>query len=60
MVKFLKDNWFGMFMYGLFGAVMSMAGVSIVEKPVQALLLLGILIVVDVSSFMRGLSKGVL
>ena len=59
MVKFLKDNWFSMFLYGLFGVVMSMAGVSIVEQPVYALALLGILIVVDVQSYMRGLSNGV-
>ena len=60
MKSYLKESWFGLVMYSLFGLVLSIAGVSVTEKPIEFLLLLGILIAVDLQAFHRGLSKGVL
>lgn len=41
-------------LYALFGTILSVLGVGIAVKPVEFLCLLGILMAVDISSFMEG------
>lgn len=54
-----KYNVIGITLYALFGFVLSLAGVGVMEKPIEFITLLAILIVVDISSHTNGLNKGV-
>lgn len=56
---FTKYNIIGLTLYALFGFVLALSGVGVMEKPFEFITLLVILIVVDISSHSNGFSKGI-
>lgn len=59
MKDFFKSlDWFGLFFYGAFGLILGISGVSVTENPLGFLALVGILILIDVRSYIKGLDKG--
>jgi site-specific recombinase len=58
MKEFFKDNWVSLVLYGLFGLLLGMSGVSITEKPFYFWALTSILVVIDLRSHNQGLNKG--
>ena len=55
MKDYLKKYGFGFLLYGLLGVMLSIAGVPVMEKPVEFFLILGLVIAIDVTSFKQGL-----
>ena len=55
MKTFLKKSGLGLLLYCLLGVVLSIAGVSVVDKPVEFCIILGLVIAIDVSSFKKAL-----
>lgn len=51
-------DWLSLFLYVAFGLILGISGVSVTENTLNSLALVGILVVVDIRSYMKGLDKG--
>ena len=59
MKNFLKHiEWLSLFLYGAFGFILGISGVTVTENTLNFLALVGILVVIDVRSYTKGLDKG--
>lgn len=60
MLEYLKNmDWLGLFLYGLFGFLLSYGGIGVLTQPLVFFGVLAILVVVDVRAHNAGLDKGV-
>ena len=56
---FSTQSLINLVLYALFGVILAESGVSVVDKPIEFLSLLGILMVVDLLSYKNGYNRGV-
>mgnify|MGYP000270541347 CR=1 FL=1 len=54
MVEYMKKNGFSLALYMLFGAMMSAAGVGVMVQPIEFIVILALVIVIDINSYMQG------
>jgi len=59
MWKQIKDDWLGILLYALFGLVLEANGLGVLENPLGFFAALGILMVVDIRSYSRGLGDNI-
>ena len=55
MKDYLKKYGFGLLLYGLLGVALSFAGVPVTEKPLELLVILGLVLAIDITSFKQGM-----
>jgi len=55
MKDYLKKYGFGLLLYGLLGVALSFAGVPVTEKPLEFLVILGLVLAIDITSFKQGM-----
>lgn len=51
-------DWLSLLLYSAFGLILGISGVSVANNTLNFLALVGILVVVDIRSYMKGLDKG--
>ena len=58
MKDFLKKYGFGLLLYGLLGVALSFSGVDVVQKPLEFLVILGLVLAIDITAFKQGMKVG--
>lgn len=55
MIAYLKKYGYGLLLYGLLGVMLGIAGVPVMEKPLEFILILALVLAIDITSFKQGL-----
>ena len=55
MIEYMKKYWLSLLLYALLGVMLDIAGVPVMEKPVEFILILALVMAIDITSFKQGL-----
>ena len=58
MKDYLKKYGFGLLLYGLLGVALGFSGVDVVQKPLEFLVILGLVLAIDITAFKQGMKVG--
>lgn len=56
-MNYIKKHGLSLFLYGTLGVMFGIAGVGVVDKPIEFCTILGLVIAIEVVSFKQGLNN---